>query len=211
MSMKPLKFSMFRPQGLLFTLIVSIVILAMVAQPATIVYADKAGENGIPSPKNALPTMISGVLNSYYPGTADVAAGATSIPVGPARSGGGPAIAKGDVLLIVQMQGADLDGSNDERYGDGVGTANTSGDTVVYSTANAYAGGNLAANFSAGIYEYVTAKGPVAAGLVPISTGLVNNYYSAPFGPQGQRRFQVIRVPQYSSATLSGTVTALKD
>ena len=161
--------------------------------------------------KDGATTTLSGVVNGYYPGTANVAAGATSIPVGAARAGSaGPAITAGDLLLVVQMQGADLDGNNDERYGDGVGTAGTAGNTVVYSGAAAYAGSNLAANFSSGLYEYVVATGPVAAGSVPISSGLVNSYFSAAFVTQGQRTFQVIRVPQYSSATLNGTVTALR-
>ena len=57
-------------------------------------------------------------------------AGATPIPVGTARTGGGPAIAAGDLLLVVQMQGADIDFNNDQRYGSGVGTAGTVGNTV---------------------------------------------------------------------------------
>jgi LPXTG-site transpeptidase (sortase) family protein len=195
----------FLKNGLVFALV-----LLLAIQPATIAYADQALGGIFPNQKSA-PTIISGVINSYYPGRADVAAGSTMIPVGSARSGGGPAIANGDVLLIVQMQGADLDGDNDERYGDGIGASGASSGTVDYSSALAYAGGNLAANFSAGIYEYVTAAGSVSASNeIPISSGLANNYYSAPFGPQGQRTFQVIRVPQYSSATLGGTITALR-
>ena len=197
-------------QGLILALILSTVIPVALVQPATIAYADKAGVCAIPG-KDGPTTTLNGVLNSYYPGSANVVAGATSIPVGAARGGGGPAIAAGDLLLVVQMQGADLNGENNERYGDGVGAAIT-GNTVVYSAANAYAGGNLAANFQAGLYEYVVATGAVGsvvANEVPISSGLVNNYYNANYAIQGQRRFQVIRVPQYSSATLSGTVTAL--
>jgi len=196
-------------QVLIFALILSVVIPVVLIQPATTVYADKLGVCGIPG-KDGPTTTLNGVLNSYYPGVANVTAGATSIPVGTARAGGGTVIAAGDLLLVVQMQGADLDGSNDERYGDGVGTTATAGNTVVYSGANAYAGGNLVANFSAGVYEYVVATAPVTAGSVTISSGLVNNYFSSPFTTQGQRTFQVVRVPQYSSATLNGTVTALR-
>jgi hypothetical protein len=196
-----------------FVLILSVVTPLSLVQLPTPVLADKAGVCATPG-KDGPTTTLSGVVNSYYPGTANVAATATSIPVGAVRAGGGPAIAAGDLLLVVQMQGADLNGNNDEQYGDGQGTLGTTGSTVVYSTANAYAGGNLGTNFSAGFYEYVVATGPVAAGSIPISSGLVNNYYSAaynpPAQPQGQRTFQVIRVPQYSSATLNGTVTALR-
>ena len=154
------------------------------------------------------------------------------IPVGTARAGGGQAIAAGDLILVVQMQGADLNSTNDETYGDGVGTvgtgqtmgtgyAPTGGDTVTYNgTASTtyppgtevhdYAGGNVSnANFTAGNYEYVVATGPIAGGSVPISSGLVNSYYEAAYGTQGQRTYQVIRVPQYSDVTLAGAITAL--
>ncbi len=73
----------------------------------------------------------------------------------------------------------------------------------------AYAGGNISSNFTAGNYEYVVATGPITGGSVPISTGLVNSYYETAYGTQGQRTYQVVRVPQYSNATLSGTVTGL--
>jgi fimbrial isopeptide formation D2 family protein len=190
---------------LVFAVLISLVASVMEVRP---VLADKAGVCGTPG-KDGPITTLSGVVNSYYPGNANVAAGATSIPVAAARTGGGTAIGAGDLLLVIQMQGADINGENYERYGDGVGNAIT-GPTVVYSAANAYAGGNLAANFSAGYYEYVVATGPSAGGFVPVSSGLVNNYYYSNFSTQGQRRFQVIRVPQYSNATLNGAVIALR-
>ncbi len=182
------------------------------------VLADKVGVCGTPGNDGPAETL-SGVVNSYYPGTGNPVTGATSIPVGTARAGGGPAIAAGDLLLVVQMQGADLNTTNDETYGDGVGTAGTHGNTVTYNTTttyppttppNAYAGGNISnSNFTAGNYEYVVATGPVNAGSVPISSGLVNNYYEAAYGTQGQRTYQVVRVPQYSDVILTGAVTGL--
>jgi hypothetical protein len=197
---------------LLQTSLRSVVILAVLISTLTSavdvrpVLADKVDVCGTPGGDGPT-TTLSGVVNSYSPGRLDVIAGATAIPVGALR--GSPAISAGDLLLVIQMQGADLNGENNERYGDGVGAAIT-GPTVVYSALPAYAGGNVAANFSAGLYEYVVATGPVAAGFVPISSGLVNNYYNANYGTQGQRRFQVVRVPQYSVATLNGAVTALE-
>ncbi len=193
-------------------LVVFVVVFSLLASffgPAQVmpVAADKAGVCGPPGKDG--PGTPSGVINTYYPGAADVAAGATSIPVGTRRAGGGPDIERGDLLLVIQVQGADIDSSNDERYGDGVGGAGVAGDTVVYSAANAYAGGNVSSNFSAGTYEYVVAAGPVAAGFVPLTSNLVNNYFRAGFSAQGQRRFQVVRIPQYSNAALGGTVTAL--
>lgn len=191
--------------SLVFALIFSLFGPAQVGQVA----ADKGAVCGAPGKDGPL-AALSGVVNTYYPGAASVTAGETSIPIGAARAGGGPEITAGDLLLVIQMQGADLDSSNDERYGDGAGTAGTLGVSIDFSAASLYAGGNLPGNFSAGVYEYVVAAGPVAGGAVPLTSGLENAYYQSNFGTQGQRRFQVIRVPQYSSAVLGGTVTALR-
>lgn len=171
--------------------------LTAVASPwqVTTAYADKLvcavpGKDG--------PAPIGGIVNTYYPGTANVAAGATSIPVG-APSGAATPIQPGDLLLVIQMQGADINSTNTGAYGDG-----TAGDPAT---------GILGTNFSAGNYEYVVATSAVVAGSVSISSGLVNNYFDQDYpvgaGNQGQRRFQVIRVPQYSSATITSPVTSL--
>jgi len=134
----------------------------------------------------------SGVINTYYPGTASVSAGATSIPVG-SPLGSGPAIAAGDLLLIIQMQDADINYSNNSSYGSGSGTGR--GSTNLNQT---------------GYYEFARASGAVAGGFVGITSGLTYSYRNrAASGTNGQSRYQVIRVPQYSSATVSGTVSAL--
>ncbi len=58
------------------------------------------------------------------------------------------------------------------------------------------------------------AKGAVAGSAVPVEGkgpggGLINTYTNATAtATQGQRRFQVVRVPQYFDATVTGTVTA---
>jgi hypothetical protein len=188
-------------------LVLVVFLLASFLSPAQPVFADKANVCGAPG-KDGPATALSGVINSYYPGTGNVAVGALSIPVGAARAGGGPAIAAGDLLLIVQVQGAEINAANTNNYGNGVGNNATTVNTVVYSAANNYAGGHVATNFYAGNYEYVVAAGPVTAGAVPLATPTTIAFYNADFGTQGQRRFQVIRVPQYSSATLGGTLTA---
>jgi uncharacterized repeat protein (TIGR01451 family)/fimbrial isopeptide formation D2 family protein len=133
----------------------------------------------------------SGVINTYYPGTSSVSAGATSIPVG-SSSGSATQIAAGDMLLIIQMQDADVAYSNDSNYG---GSGAGSGYTALNQT---------------GAYEYAKAAGAVSGGYVSITTGLTNSYrYRVASATNGQSTFQVIRVPQYSSATVSGTVSAL--
>jgi uncharacterized repeat protein (TIGR01451 family) len=139
---------------------------------------------------------LAGIVNTYYPGTANAAAGATSISVG-ASTGSATAIASGDLLIVMQMQDAAINTTNGSTYGDGSGAG--SGST------------NLNA---AGAYEYVKATGAVSAGAVAITGagaggGLIYSYTNAnATTTQGQRRFQVIRVPQYLTATLGATLTA---
>ncbi len=145
------------------------------------------GKDGVGSP--------AGIINTYYPGASSVAAGATSIPVG-APTGSGTAISAGDLLLVIQTQGASINSTDSVAYGNG-------------STGSGYTALN-----GTGLYEYVVATGPVAAGAVPIQGanggGLVNSYKEAAYtATQGQVTFQVIRVPQYSTATLNTGLTAL--
>lgn len=138
---------------------------------------------------------ITASPNTYFPAANQtVAVGATSVLVD-AAVGSAP-IATGDLLLVIQMQGADIDATNTDAYGNGV--------------AGGQATSNLNnANFTAGRYEYVVAAGPVAlgGGTVTFATGLKNGYQNANANSTtGQRRFQVVRIPQYQNLTVSGTV-----
>lgn len=139
---------------------------------------------------------LSGVINTYYPGTANASAGATSISIG-SSTGSLTPIATGDLLLVIQMQDATINSTNSDSYGDGVSGGAASGTT----------GSN------AGKFEYVVATSS-AGGTVSIrgagsGNGLLNQYRSAAAtSSRGARRFQVVRVPQYSSATLSSSLTA---
>ncbi len=177
--------------------ILSIVLTALGLPSPQPAFAD-SGLCAIPG-KDGPGGVLSGIVNTYYPGTATVSAGSTSIPVG-SPSGASTPIAAGDLLLVIQMQDAEIDSSNTSAYGDGVAGDPASGSTNLNN---------------AGRYEYVIATGPVAAGSVPIlgagaGGGLVHTYTNADASAaQGQRRYQVIRVPQYSSATLSSGLTAL--
>jgi len=151
---------------------------------------------------------LAGVVNSYWQGNSSPAAGATSLTVTGARRGAANSITAGDLVLIIQMQDAAIDSSNDDRYGDGKGTA---GNKVAlgagYTNAN-----------NAGRYEYVIATNTVGAGPaaqtfnftgVGTGNGLVYAYTNAAAtATQGQRRYQIVRVPQYTSATLGATLTA---
>src|SRR6185436_14001400 len=145
---------------------------------------------------------LAAVVNTYYPGTASVAAGTanTCISVGTAR-GAAATIANGDLLLVIQMQDAAIDSTNTTYYGGANGTG--AGATTV----------------TAGKYEFVKARGAIAgagcaANQIPITgggtnNGLLNGYTNAnALATKGQERFQVVRVPQYSSATLAGATAA---
>jgi hypothetical protein len=147
---------------------------------------------------------ITGIVNAYYPpaNTGTVAAGSTSIALGAAAAGGAQtAIATGDLLLVIQMQGAQINSTNTTSYGSGV-PGDPAGSTSLGPT---------------GVFEFVTANSavPVTGGTVSIagtgaSGGLLNAYTSAvATSTQGIQTFQVIRVPQYTSATLSSGLTAL--
>jgi uncharacterized repeat protein (TIGR01451 family) len=136
---------------------------------------------------------LSGTINTYWPGNGSVAKGATSIPLGTANGAG--TIAAGSLLLVIQMQDASINTSNSVQYGNG-------------STGQGFTAINNAGN-----YEWVTATGAIAGGAVPISGagpggGLVFAYTSAAAGAaKGISTYQVVLVPQYTSATL-GALTA---
>lgn len=131
-----------------------------------------------PVPASCVSGAISaGVVNTYYPGAASVAAGASSITLG-ASAGAAAAIAENDLLLIVQMQDENINTTNTASYGTVSGTP------------------------TAGRYEYAVASGPVSGGVLPLKAALTYGYTAAAYGANGQKTFQVIRVPVYSSATL---------
>ncbi|HEY6337463.1 MAG TPA: C25 family cysteine peptidase [Candidatus Sulfotelmatobacter sp.] len=143
-----------------------------------------------PSSTAAPGNGLTGVLNTYYPGTASVAAGATSIPVG-TPTGAGTAIAAGDLLLVIQMQDASLNLSNSVTYGNG------------------FTGQGFTALNSTGDYEFVTANGAISGGSVSITgagsgNGLVFPYHAAAASATaGQSTYQVIVVPQYTTASFN--------
>ncbi len=136
---------------------------------------------------------LTGVVNTYYPGAASVSAGSLSIPIGAANGSG--TIALGSELLVIQMQDASINTSNSVAYGNG-------------STGTGFTSINNAGN-----YEFVAATGPASGGSVPIlgagvGGGLVFGYNaSAASATSGASTYQVVLVPQYSTATL-GAVTA---
>ncbi len=158
------------------------------------------------------PSPLTGVINSYYPGReTDAAAGETAIDIGP-RTGATAVLAAGNLALVIQMQDASIDDSNDDTYGDGT---NESGSGIDNPGR-----GSTALN-SAGLYEYVrvTSVTGTAPNQVVNFTGtgsgggLVNTYRarandSSGSTQFGQSSYQVIRVPQYENATVAAGLTA---
>ena len=148
---------------------------------------------------------LTGIVNAYYPPASTVGtvnAGSTSVALGAAATGGAQtAIASGDLLLIIQMQGAQINSTDNSSYGSGV-----AGQSAGYTSLG-----------SSGLFEFVTATSavPVAGGTLNFigtgaGSGLLNTYVSAAASStQGIQTFQVIRVPQYTSATFSSGLTAL--
>ncbi len=154
--------------------------------------------------KNGAGGVLSGMVNTYYPpsGNGTLAAGSTTVTLG-ASSGAATPITAGDLLLILEMQDALINAANTGAYGDG-----TPGDPATGST-------NLQ---SSGQFEFVTAANGVPAGGGALNFqgtgaggGTLNTYVQAAYvaGSHGQQRYQVIRVPQYTSATLSSGLVPL--
>jgi uncharacterized repeat protein (TIGR01451 family) len=154
---------------------------------------------------------LAGIKNDYWPGTLTPAAGATSMTVGARATGGAGTntITAGDLLIVMQMQDAAFDTTNDETYGEGTGSTRATGTgSGAATTLN-----------NAGRWEYVVATNSVSAAGGTLNFngggtggGLLYNYTSQTFATtttQGQRTFQVIRVPQYTTATLGSTLTAM--
>ncbi len=112
------------------------------------------------------------VVNRYTSLSANAAVGATTVTVGSGAALG--AVANGDLLMIIQMQGATIDTTN----------------TATYGAVTALSG--------AGVYELVTVTS-VSGNVVTFNAacGLKNAYSAA-------AHTQVIWVPQYQTLTVSG-------
>jgi hypothetical protein len=122
------------------------------------------------------------ILNSYFPGTGSPGTGTFTLTVGALDSrGDNTPLAEGDLIMIMQMQGADIDASNGDNYGNGVG--------------GSVASGYLTTNLVAGNYEYNTVSA-VAGSLVTVSFALVNSYHTRDFSSGPIQRYQVIRIPR---------------
>jgi uncharacterized repeat protein (TIGR01451 family) len=134
--------------------------------------------------------IASGVINTYWAGNGNLPVGATSLTLGTINPNGSavtPAV--GDLLLVMQMQDATMVTNNDSSYGAGTGSGNGSSQVR-----------------NAGIFQFVRATAVGAN--ITFTPALVDSYVQdAP----NQRSYQVIRVPQYSTATAQGVTAAAWD
>jgi uncharacterized protein (TIGR03382 family) len=127
--------------------------------------------------------VASTVLNQYAALAANAAVGATSLTVTSVANLSSPAfgdLAAGDLLMVIQMQGATIDTTNTTAYG------------------------NVTAVGSAGNYELVDVTAVnTGTNVVTLRTGLRFAYTTA-------GRTQVVRVPQLTSLTVTapGTIVA---
>ena len=147
--------------------------------------------------------------NSFFPGTGSPGVNATFITVGPGI-GVNRGIEAGDLLLIIQMQGADIDVTDTNAYGDGTTNAGVTS-TVAFGVAG-YAGGVSATNFVAGTYEWAVATGGgttfAGGGTINLSRGLSQGYLTrSGSSTTGKQAYQVVRVPQYANVTVTGGLT----
>lgn len=135
------------------------------------------------------------VVNSYYPGQGNPVSGALSLTVGSHDTrGNAAAFASGDLILIIQMQGADINSDNNNAYGNGIGGGPASG----YLNTDLYAGR----------YEYSSVLS-VSGSIVNLSYPLANNYYTRSFAGGSLQTYQVIRIPRHYNLTITaaGSVT----
>ncbi|MFA5590925.1 MAG: DUF11 domain-containing protein [Lysobacteraceae bacterium] len=145
-----------------------------------------------PVPDPNPPSSATGVVNAYFAGTSGtLASGATQLTLGN-RHGGSAAgdIQAGDLLLVIQMQDAQIDSSNNANYGSG------SGDGMGSTSMG-----------NAGLHEFVVATSAGGSGsVINFTPALSNSYVQAAAVPdvRGQRSYQVIRVPRYRSVSVAG-------
>lgn len=139
---------------------------------------------------------ISGSINTFYVTNTNGAVGPGTPSIALGSSIGAPATpTPGDLFAIIQMQCENIDTTNTNNYGGGNGTGRGYTDP--------------AGSCLAGRYQYLIA-GPAttATSLDLAGSPLTAIYVQDPLATTNRRTYQIIKVPQYSSATLTGNVTA---
>ena len=168
-------------------------------------YGQLCGTPGLDGPAN-----IAVSINTYFPVSGDysLAAGGRTVflaavpPDDPYGNNFGlKPISKGDLLLIIQMQDATINYTDNNLYGS---AASGSGPDGLGGTGFISLG-------NTGKFEYAIATSdvPLSGGSLTFKGfapdgGTVNSYVNAAAtASRGARTFQIIRVPQYSNLVLS--------
>jgi uncharacterized repeat protein (TIGR01451 family) len=181
-----------------------------------------AGTDPCATPGNDGVGNVTTIVNSYFAansGTLNAGVANTTITLG-TQSGATTPVAVGDLLMLIQMQDADINSSNSDSYGDGVAGGGDGGVPAIPAYTSGTVGfpatgasGHTAIN-NAGRYEFVQAiavsGGGGSGSTITIkgtgaNRGLNYRYRQANFvaGTSGRRSYQIIRVPQYASMTLA--------
>lgn len=149
-------------------------------------------------PGSAGDATISGTVNTYW-STASGTYGSASTSIALNNQRGAVAtLAEGDLVLVIQMQCADLDATDTLNYGDGAAGEPASG----------YA--DPAGSCLAGRYQFVRAGAGTSSAVLSLAGSPLTSTYmqSNATATTGRRTMQIVRVPQYANLTLGGTVTA---
>src|ERR1700722_7544998 len=124
-------------------------------------------------------------VNSYYPGLGSPLKGATTLSVGTLDGrGSATALGAGDLVMIIQVQGALYDTTNTTSYGSGSAGPGS---------------GYLSTSLTAGTNEFNTVSSLVS-GTLTLQYPLSNNYYTTSFSAAsmtGIQSYQVVRIPRY--------------
>lgn len=132
------------------------------------------------------------IINEYTTLIADVPSGGTSISVVSNNlnaNGRFPGVLiEGDLILIVQVQGASINGQLHPTFGD-------------VCDPNDATWGSINNLNNCGNWEYVEVTGTSGGSIINLRCGLEHGYTSA-------GKVQVIRVQRYADLTIAGTLTA---
>lgn len=175
------------------------VLLAVFALSPLLFFAQR-GKDG-----NYTVTATNTVVNSYTYLTANASAGATSITVNSnAMAGGAFAgnLAAGDLIMIIQMQGASMDINTTPTVSWG---GNYTVPEVYFSVGwntNPWEWGQVTAINNAGKYEQVEVLSVSGTNTINLSCGLQNAYVSA-------GHVQIVRVPRFNNLTLNASTTVV--
>ncbi len=148
-------------------------------------------------PGSAGDATISGTVNTYWaPATGSYSSSTTSISLGSQR-GATATLAEGDLVLVIQMQCANLDSSDTLSYGDGATGEPASG----YS--------DPASGCLAGRYQFLRAGAGSSNAVLNLAGSPLQAAYQQADATNtaGRRTFQVIRVPQYANVTVGNVNT----